>query len=61
MVEKRKYNVSELAHYLRVSKWTIYKLVSHDKIPHTHIGSRLIFDSEEIDAWLQEDRRYWRK
>jgi excisionase family DNA binding protein len=42
----------QVAHYLRVDKFTVYRLVSQKKIPAFKVGSQWRFKRRMIDAWL---------
>jgi len=46
----------EAAERLRLSRSTIYHLTSGRAIPHFKIGQRLLFDEEELEAWLERHR-----
>jgi excisionase family DNA binding protein len=45
--------VEEVADYLRVTKKTIYRLLTQNKIPATKVGHQWRFDKAAIDEWLQ--------
>ena len=45
--------VTELADHLRISARKVYALVAAGEIPHRRAGARLIFDRQEVDAWLR--------
>jgi len=38
--------------YINLSRSTIYKMVSKNTIPHIKIGTRTLFDREQIDRWV---------
>ena len=42
----------QVAHYLKVDKFTVYRLVSQKKIPAFKVGSQWRFNRRMIDAWL---------
>lgn len=42
----------EVAKYLRVNKYTLYRLVSEKKIPAIKVGNQLRFKQSELDQWL---------
>jgi excisionase family DNA binding protein len=42
----------QVAHYLKVDKFTVYRLVSQKKIPAFKVGSQWRFKRTMIDAWL---------
>ena len=46
-------SVREAADFLRIRPSTIYLWVSENKIPHSKIGSRLLFKREELDQFVQ--------
>ncbi len=45
--------VAEVADHLRIRPRKVYALVAAGEIPHRRAGARLIFESQEIDAWLR--------
>ena len=42
----------QVAHYLKVDKFTVYRLVTKKKIPAFKVGNQWRFDKKIIDAWL---------
>ena len=42
----------QVAHYLKVDKFTVYRLVSQKKIPAFKVGNQWRFKKKMIDAWL---------
>ena len=46
--------IEECARILRISTSTLYKMTSGRRIPFMHVGSRVMFDPEKIQAWLEE-------
>jgi excisionase family DNA binding protein len=42
----------QVAHYLKVDKFTVYRLVAKKKIPAFKVGNQWRFDKKVIDAWL---------
>ena len=54
-MQKEIMNVSELAHYLGVSRSKIYKLIKEKKIPASKIGRQYKFSKQIVDAWLKEN------
>ena len=42
----------QVANYLKVDKFTVYRLVSQKKIPAFKVGSQWRFKRTMIDAWL---------
>jgi excisionase family DNA binding protein len=54
----------QLAYYLKVDKFTIYRLVARKKIPAFKVGNQWRFKQTLVDEWLMknsniasEDRR----
>jgi excisionase family DNA binding protein len=42
----------QVARYLKVDKFTIYRLVSQKKMPAFKVGNQWRFKRKMIDAWL---------
>jgi excisionase family DNA binding protein len=58
MVEKEQvFTIDELATYLKVSKSTLYKLLTEGKVPGHKIGRHWRFSKVSIDGWLQESSK----
>lgn len=49
-------NVKELKDYLSVSESTVRKLVRENKIPYFRIASKILFDQEKIDLWIEKQQ-----
>jgi len=45
----------QVADYLRIDKFTLYRLVSLKKIPAFKVGSQWRFKKTLIDAWLAKN------
>ena len=56
-IQKRYFNVEEIAFYLCMSKPTIYRYVEEMRIPCFKIRKILRFDIVEIEKWLKEFKR----
>lgn len=55
--EPRKYlSVKELAGYIHLSTPAIYQRVAESSIPFKRAGTRILFEVEAIDNWLEEAR-----
>jgi excisionase family DNA binding protein len=52
MEEKRFLNVQELTKYIHMSESYVYKKVCKNQIPHHKLGSRTLFEINEIDNWV---------
>ena len=46
--------IEEVAQYMRVSRFTVYRLAKNHRIPATKIGRQWRFQKEEIDRWVRE-------
>jgi len=47
-------DVKELSYRLSIPKGTLYNWVSQGRLPHKKLGSRLLFDWEEIENMLDQ-------
>jgi excisionase family DNA binding protein len=47
-------SLTEFCEYAGLSRQTVYKLTSAQKVPHSKRGKRLYFDKEKVDTWLLE-------
>lgn len=54
-VQKRWLNMEQLLGVLPLKKSRIYYLVHTHQIPHRHIGKTLLFDYDEILAWVEHN------
>jgi excisionase family DNA binding protein len=45
--------MDELAEYLKISKSTLYKLATEDKLPGEKIGKRWRFHKDAVDEWVK--------
>jgi excisionase family DNA binding protein len=52
MEEKRFLNVEELTNYIHMSESYVYKMVSKQSIPHIKLGTRTLFERNQIDNWV---------
>jgi len=52
MNETRFFDVPKLGEYIHLSKSCIYKMVSNKTIPHIKIGTRTLFDRDQVDQWV---------
>jgi excisionase family DNA binding protein len=52
MKEKRFLNVQELTEYIHMSESYVYKMVSKNSIPHIKLGTRTLFERNQIDNWV---------
>ena len=54
-------NVKEVKDYLSVSESTIRKLVRENKIPYFRVASKILFDQEKIDLWVDSQQLEFKK
>ncbi len=51
---KRYMDVEELAGYLGISKWLIYKYIKHREIPFIPFGRLVRFDRMVVEKWAEK-------
>ena len=49
--------IDEVATYMQVSRFTVYRLAKERFIPATKIGRQWRFQKEEIEQWMREKSR----
>ena len=47
-------SISEAAETLGISVSTLYRLTSRRRIPFCKIGSRIVFQPAQLEAWIRE-------
>lgn len=52
MKVKKFLNVQELTEYIHMSESYVYKMVSNKSIPHIKLGTRTLFERNQIDNWV---------
>lgn len=52
MEEKKFLDVQELTEYIHMSESYVYKMVSKQLIPHIKLGTRTLFEKNQIDNWV---------
>lgn len=52
METNRFLNVKDLKEYIHVSESYVYKKVMKNHIPYIKLGTRTLFDRNQIDAWV---------
>jgi len=52
MEEKKFLDVQELTDYIHMSESYVYKKVSQNQIPHIKLGTRTLFERNQIDNWV---------
>ena len=48
-------SADEVASYLKVDKFTVYRLVAQKKIPAFKVGNQWRFKKKMIDDWLRKN------
>lgn len=54
MNDKRFMDVEEIAEYLGISKWLIYKYVKNREMPFIPFGRLVRFDRHAIERWAEK-------
>lgn len=54
MTERALYTVNELAEHLRVSRWTVYRLVERGHLRAVKVGEQLRFRPSDVDEYLEQ-------
>lgn len=52
MEEKKFLDVQGLTDYIHMSESYVYKMVSKNSIPHIKLGTRTLFERNQIDKWV---------
>jgi len=52
MEENKFLDVIGLADYIHMSESYVYKMVSKNSIPHVKLGTRTLFERNQIDNWV---------
>lgn len=50
-------NVDEVAAYLRLNRYTIYRMAERGELPGSKIARRWRFKEREIEQWLKRKKR----
>ena len=56
-MERRLYTIPDVADLLRVSKWTVYRILAARQIPHLRIGNSVRFTEAHVERFLREAQR----
>lgn len=57
MKEFKFLSVQMLGEYIHFSKSSIYKMVGSNTIPYIKLGTRTLFEREQIDKWVKNGGR----
>jgi excisionase family DNA binding protein len=55
MMQEKLLTIEDVATYLKVDKFTIYRLVAKRKLPAFKVGNQWRFKRKIIDAWLAKN------
>ena len=58
---ERLLTVDEVAEYLNVDKFTVYRLLARKKLPGFKVGNQWRFNHQMIEAWLMKNAKNARK
>jgi excisionase family DNA binding protein len=58
---ERLLTVDEVAEYLNVDKFTVYRLLRQKRLPGFKVGNQWRFKPEMIEAWLVKNAKNSRK
>jgi len=56
-MEKDFMNIEQASAYLSLAKSTLYTYVSKDTVPYIKLGSKVIFDKNDLARWLNGMKR----
>ena len=59
MTEEQLLSVAQVAEYLNVDKFTIYRLVTNGQIPAFKVGNQWRFKKKLIERWLSDNSNAW--
>jgi excisionase family DNA binding protein len=50
--------VEQVATYLNVNKFTIYRLIADQRLPAFKVGNQWRFEKKMIERWLNSNRKH---
>lgn len=51
----------EVADYLRLNKFTVYRMVDRGKLPAIKVANQWRFKEKDLDKWLEENKKFRKK
>lgn len=51
----------EVAEYLRLNRFTVYRMVERGELPAIKVANQWRFKERDIDKWLEENKKLKRK
>jgi excisionase family DNA binding protein len=55
MMQEKLLTIDQVAAYLKVDKFTVYRLVAKRKLPAFKVGNQWRFKRKTIDDWLENN------
>ena len=52
------FTLYELAAYLRLNKFTVYRMVERKELPAIKVANQWRFKEKDIDRWLEDNKRF---
>lgn len=57
IMERHKlFSVREAAEYLNIAEWTLRSWISQKRIPYVKLGSRTLFDINDLNKWIESHK-----
>jgi excisionase family DNA binding protein len=53
-VQEKLLTIEQVASYLKIDKFTVYRLLTQKKIPAFKVGNQWRFKKKMLDAWLNK-------
>jgi len=57
MTNRRYVNINEVSEYMSIPVKSLYELASQGRIPSIKLGSRVLFDLQDIDKMMESMKR----
>ncbi|MDP7530864.1 MAG: helix-turn-helix domain-containing protein [Candidatus Scalindua sp.] len=57
MTNRRYVNINEVSEYTSIPVKSLYELASQGRIPSIKLGSRVLFDLQDIDKMMESKKR----
>ena len=54
-MQEKLLTTDQVARYLKVDKFTVYRLVSQKKLPAFRVGNQWRFKREMVESWLMKN------
>ena len=60
-MQEKLLNCEQIAHYLGVDKFTVYRLVAQNKLPAFRVGNQWRFKKSVVEDWLMKNSNMQQK